>query len=288
MGKTKLEKHMEELEEMTSGNSKDAVTFAGKGLDLLKSIIGLSKKAGDAGEEDADEDPEDPADTNEDQGEIKNAGKIEKSVRNGGDLEDADEDPDDPAQAGDDAEGGSIITNKGKKIPKSGSPAVKKNYEFNEQTFEKSFYESYEDVVDASEAVAELAKSVSIIGRAHNSTNTLLKSVMEQNTVLAKALGEVLKAQASMAAEMNELKKQPASEPAPGFVVMQKKADSIKAGSKSLRKSDVQDTITDAMNAGHEDAAYLLKSLGVINPYDQEALQHFVDKVMPEDIREKL
>lgn len=283
---TKLEKHMEELEEMTSGNSKDAVTFAGRGLELLKSMIGLSKKAGDAGEEDADEDPEDPADTNEDQGEIKNAGKMKKSTRNGGDLEDADEDPDDPAQTGEDAEGGSIITNKGKKIPKSGSPAVKKSYEFDEDRFEKSFADTYEDVIDASEAVADLAKSVKVIGQAHNENASLIKSVISQNVVLAKAVSELLKSNASIAAELESLKKQPVTSPATGFVVMQKKASAEDQTSKSLQKSDIQDAIVDALNEGHAEAGTLLKKLGVIHSHAD--IKDFVENILPEDIREKL
>lgn len=286
---SKMEKHLQELEEMTSGNSKDAVTFAGRGLDLLKSIIGMntmSKKAGEAGEEDADEDPEDPAETKEDQGEIKNAGKIKKSVRNGGDLENADEDPEDPAQAGDDASGGSIITNKGKKIPKAGSSAVKKSYEFDEETFQKSFEETYEDVIDASEAVAELAKSVKVIGQAHTENADLIKSVISQNVVLAKAVGELLKSNASLAADIESLKKQPATSPAPGFVVMSKKAESAGEGAVRLAKSDIADVITTAMNEGYEGANTLLKKLGVC--HTQHDLKEFVDYVLPDDLKTQL
>jgi hypothetical protein len=255
-------------------------------LDLLKNMLGLNKSAGEADEEEADDEPEDPSETNEDQGEIKNAGKIEKSVKNGGDLEDADEDPDDPAQTGDGAKGGSIITNKGKKIAKESSAAVKKSYEFDEQLFAKHFEETYGEVVEASEAVAELAKSVKVIGNAHNENSVLLKSVMEQNVVLAKAVGELLKSNASIAAELNEIKAQPVNAPSAGFVVMTKKADKADTSAKSLRKSDIQDAIVDAMNNGHEDASQLLKSLGVI--HDQAGLKDFYDNVLPDDIKESI
>lgn len=287
MGKEqKMEKHLAELEELTSGNSKDAVTFAGRGLELLKSLIGgksLSKKVDDAADtEEIDEDEEDPAETGEKQGKAKTA--MEKSVHNGGDLEDADEDPEDPADTGEDAEGGSIITNKGKKIPKNGSPAIKKSYTFDEKHFEKSFVETYEDAIDASEALADLAKSVTVIGNAHNENAALLKSVMKQNVVLAQAVGELLKSQASIAAELEAIKGQPVNAPAPGFLMMSKKADSAGA-STSLRKSDIQDTLTDLMNSGYEGANQLLKKLGVI--HNQVDLKDFVDN-LPEDIQEKL
>lgn len=287
MGKTQLQKHMDELEEMTSGNSKDAVTFAGRGLELLKSMIGLgnlSKSKGGAGETEADEDPEDAADTNEDHDATDEG--LKKSTANGGELTNADEDPEDPADTGNEASGGSIITNKGKKISKDGSAAVKKSFEFDEDKFKKSVETTYEDVIDASEAVAELAKSVKVIGRAHNDNSALIKSVLEQNVTLARAVGELLKSSASIAAELESIKNQPVA-PASGFVVMSKKegTDSNKTP-KGLQKSDIQDALVDAMNSGHEEAGTLLKRLGVC--HSPQDIKNFVDNVLPDDIRETL
>jgi hypothetical protein len=288
--KTKLEKHIEELEEMTSGNSKDSVTFVGRGLELLKSIIGINaplakKKGRDASDvtEEEDEDPEDPADTNEDQDEAKNAGKMKKSA-NGGEIEEADDDPEDPAQAGDDAKGGSIITNKGKKIAKAGSAAVKKSIEFDEELFQKSFVETYADAIDASEALADLAKSFVEIGNAGNESRSLIKSVIKQNTVIANVIAELLKSQASLSAEMELIKKQPVDAPQQGFVIMSKKLDSKNAPIK-LNKSDIQDTLTDLMNDGLDGANMLLKKLGVI--HNQADLSDFIDN-LPDEIREKI
>jgi hypothetical protein len=271
----KLQKHIEELAELeknTSGGAHDAVTFTGKGLELLKSIFRAGKLSKKSEDEDEDYDDEDDLE------------KSDSSLRNGGGLEEADEDPEDPADTGEDeeggAKGGSIITNKGKRIPKKGSPAVK-HYEFDEERFEKNFIEEYAEVLDATPALAELAKSFAEVGQAVTATNATIAEIQRQNVILAKAVAELLKSNAALASDLELIKKQPVNTPASGFVVMQKKEGHTP---KTLRKSDIEDTLIDLMNAGKVEPM-LVKKLGAIR--NQQELEAFVES-LPYEVRELL
>lgn len=272
---SKLQKHLEELEENTTGNSHDSVTFAGKGLSLLKNLFKSAKKGEDELEEN-DEDDED-----EDEEEEKPKKKVKKEVKksvkaNGGDLEDEDDDPEDPGQKGKDE----IITNKGKRV--KGEGAVKKNASFfDEVRFEKSFdelEERHEEVLDASEALTDLAKQMR---RMEKSTGEGMGELQNTVLILGRALEKSLQAQSALAADMELIKKQPATSPSPGYVVMTKNT----AGKvRTLSKSDVEDAVAEAMNKGLVDSSDLAR-LGTIR--SQADLKAFVDE-LPASVQELL
>lgn len=308
----KFERHLAELGEMTSGGSHDAVTFSGKGLDFLRGLFkSASKKARKAEEEEPvfkDEfvDPDDMEldeleDFVEEHG-LKGAPKqrrresdeeYEERLRdfirdwmeeqteakknaNGGDLEE-EEEPEDPADDEED-----IITNHGKRIPKKSlRRAVKKHNADDVSRFEKSmddFEYEYGDVLDASPALEELARHVRSMVK---STSASMAEIKDTMMVLAKGLEQSLKAQAALAADLELIKKQPATSPATGFVVLNK---GERGGYRRLSKSEIEDTLTELMNKGEVDPATVAR-LGSIRS-DLE-LRDFVDN-LPASVREKL
>jgi hypothetical protein len=271
--KTKLEKHLEELEENTSGGSKDAVTFAGKGLSILSNLFkSLNKKADPVEEDEVDDEEEEEEDVK--------PRKVKKNAKkaNGGDYEESDEDIEDPAD-----DDGNIIANKGKKISKDSlKSAVSKNdRSFDERRFAKSMDE-HEDILDASPALKELSKAVRLMGKSMGSTNEQVEVVIEQNTALVKAVRELLKSNAALASDLELVKKQPVNAPATGYVVLNKQS----AGGKEVRlsKSDIQDSLTDFVNDGLVDAR-LLRDLNSVR--GDADLRNFVDN-LPASVREKL
>ncbi|KIL42071.1 hypothetical protein SD70_02490 [Gordoniibacillus kamchatkensis] len=262
-GKTKLEKHLEELGENTSGGAHDAVTFSGKGLSFLNRLFKSATKKKPVDDEDDDyDDDEDELD--------KNA--------NGGDLEEEDEDPDDPA----DKNGDDIISNRGQRKPKDSlQNAVSKSMHFDEIRFEKSVEDEFGDILDATPALAELAKSMKALGKSMNGAVATIQEVQEQNLILAKAVRELLKSQAAMAADLELVKKQPATSPATGFVVLNKGEG---GKGRKLSKSEIEDSLTDLMNAGMVDPRTVSR-LSYLRS-DSE-LREFVDS-LPQSVREKL
>lgn len=282
MAKTKLEKHLEELEENTSGGSHDAITFSGKGLGFLRDLFKSSKKDDkdrfDDEDDDDDEDMEDDDDDeDEDEKTKKKSRRAKKNEANGGDLEEEDDEEDDPGQEGEEE----IITNHGKRV--KGTDAVKKNaHNFDERRFEKSFRnfeEEHSDVLDASDALADLSKHVRTMAKA---TNSGMADLREQNVLLGKAVRELLKSNASLAADLELVKKQPTGNPAPGFVVLNKGETNGKG--RRLSKSDIQDVVTDAMNNGLVDSR-TLSSLRTLNT--EAELSNYVNN-LPASVRELL
>jgi hypothetical protein len=241
--KTKIEKHLEELGEGTTGGAHDSVTFAGKGLALLKGLFTSSKKLEKSDEDDDDSDDDD--DDLEERKTKKNA-KI-----NGGDLEEEDEDSEEPSSGSN-----SIIANKGQRIPKDSlQTAVSKNGRvFDERRFAKSM-EEYAEVYDGSAALSDLAETIRTLGKSMRGTNESIAEVKEQNVILAKALREVLKSNAALASDIELIKSQPATNPASGFVVLNKQEGN--GQSRRLSKSDIQDTLTDLVNDGVLESKHL-------------------------------
>jgi cobalamin biosynthesis protein CobT len=276
---TKLEKHLEALGEETSGNAHDAVTFSGKGLGFLRDMFkGAKKRDEDDMDDDMDEDDldDDDEDEDEDEDRTKKSRKARKNA-NGGDLEEEDdEDLEDPGQQGDDE----IITNHGKRV--KGEGAVKKNArQFDVRRFEKSFDEfnsDHEDVLDASDALSDLSNQVRKLGK---STHAGMNEIREQNLVLAKAVRELLKSNAALAADLEQVKKQPVSAPPSGFVVMSKNDD---GKARRLSKSDIQDVVEDAMYDGLVDSGTLAR-LGACR--SQQELKAYVDG-LPADVQSRL
>lgn len=272
----KLKKHLEELSDATSGGSHDAVTFSGKGLSILGRLFKSTKKKEDY--EDSEEDKlEDELGEEEETQEKSGKKKVKKSVKsNGGPLEEEDTDMDDPGQEGEEE----IITNKGKRI--KGEGVVKKNAPFfDERRFEKSFDEfetQHEEVLDASDALSDLTRQMKYMAK---SVSSGIGELQESVRVLAKGLEHSLQAQASMAAELELIKKQPASAPNPGFVVMTKNAS---GKVRTLKKSEIEDAVTNAMNQGLVEASALVR-LGQART--QNDLIAFVD-ALPADVREML
>lgn len=353
MAKSKLEKHLQELEDMTSGGAHDAVTFSGRGLGFLKDLFKSSKvkKKDDELEDDADElekdDDEDCVECPEcgcevpcDDDECPECGhdmeKVEKGAhkhgvkkpashmkkshgdgeeciecpecgeecddcnfcpncgcdlscadddsnnagfggrRNGGYLEYGNESGfSDPGQRG----VRQVITNHGRRL--SGKGAVHKNaghHDDLQKSFDR-FEETYKEVLDASEALGDLTKHVRSLAKNNVDSMTQLQDSIR---VLAKGLQQSLKAQASLAADLELIKKQPGTVPASGFVVMNNRKQ---GKSRQLSKSDIQDVLTDLMNEGNEDASHLLKKLGVLHTGVE--LKKFVDS-LPAQMQEHL
>lgn len=272
---SKLEKHLEELGEATSGNSHDSVTFAGKGLNFLRDLFKSTKKDDEEEELEESEEEEEEEEKPPQKKAKKTKKNIKKSVRNGGDIEEEDEELDDPGQEGEEE----IITNKGKRM--SGKGAVKKNASFfDEVRFEKSFdefEENHGDVLDASDAITDLAKQMR---RMAKSTSEGMSGLQNTVLTLGKALEKSLEAQASLAAEMELIKKQPATSPSMGYVVMSKNAE---GQPRTLSKSEIQDIVTDAVNEGLVNAQALTR-LGMAR--SQTELNAFV-KSLPENVQEK-
>lgn len=279
MGKTKLEKHLEELGENTSGGAHDSITASGKGLAWIRELIKGSKKDEEdrlEDEEEDEEDMDDDEDEDEDGKSTKKSRRAKKNEANGGELEEEDDDEDDPGQEGEEE----IITNHGKRV--KGTGAVKKNARFDERRFEKSFddfEDEHADVLDASEALADLSKHVRSMAK---STNAGMTELREQNVLLGKAVRELLKSNVSLAADLELVKKQPVGNPAPGFVVLNK-SDANGRG-RRLSKSDIQDAVTDAMNEGLVDSR-VLSSLRTLNT--EAELSNYVNN-LPASVRDRL
>lgn len=290
MAKTKLEKHLEELEESTSGNAHDAVTFSGKGLGFLRDLFkGAKKMDKDEDEDDMDDDLDDDLDDEEDEIERKqkqSTRRAEKSKtrknRNGGDLEEEDDDPEDPGDDGDEE----IITNHGERLRGEGAvKRAKKNAgnRFDERRFVKSMNE-FEDVLDASPALEELTRAVRVLGKSASGTRAQVEAVMEQNVLLGRAVRELLKSNAALAADMELIKKQPATSPAMGFAVMGARTGTGQAGARRMSKSELADTITDLMSEGVADPQHL----AMLQRARTEAeLTQFVNS-LPDAVRERL
>lgn len=239
--KTKLEKHLEELGESTTGGAHDSITFTGKGLAFLKGLFSPKslEKSDDDDSEDDDEDEE-------------GARKTKKNENaNGGDYEEEDEDPVDPA-----SEKGNIIGNKGKRIPKEslGTAVSKNDRAFDERRFAKSVADN-EDILDASPALNDLTKAIRTMGKSMNGTNESIEEVKEQNRILGKAVRELLKSNAALASDIELIKSQPVTNPASGFVVLNKSEGNGQG--RRLSKSDIQDTLTDLVNDGLIESKHL-------------------------------
>ncbi|UOF90781.1 zinc ribbon domain-containing protein [Fodinisporobacter ferrooxydans] len=314
MDKTKLKKHLEDLGEQTSGGAHDAITFSGKGLGFLRDLFKGAKHKNVEDEETEEDDddliecPECGEECDEDCNFCPNCGcdledaegkeekskkgkktkkhdmanmKKSKNAANGGELdEENEEDLEDPGQEGDEE----IITNKNKRIKKDSlKSAVKKNTRtFDERRFVKNideFEEEHVDVLDASPALQELSKNVRYLAK---NTNVQIQEIADQNILLAKAVRELLKSNAAMAADLELIKKQPATSPATGYVVLNKQAGSSKA--RKLRKSEIEDVVTDAMNDGLVEPMALAK-LGTLRTQDE--LQSFVES-LPDEVQERL
>lgn len=280
MAKTKLQKHLEELGENTSGGSHDAVTFSGKGLGFLSGLFKSAKKDEEdfEDEDDLEEGMDEEEDEEEDEKPKKKSRRAKKNEANGGDLEEEDEDDlEDPGQEGEEE----IITNKGKRV--KGTGAVKKNTRnFDERRFEKSlndFEEDHADVLDASEALADLSGHVRSMAK---STNAGFAELREQNVLLGKAVRELLKSNAALAADLELVKNQPATSPSTGFLTYELAKSEGEKGRK-LRKSEVADIIAEAMNDGLVES----RSLAQLSRLNTQAeLQHFVNG-LPSEVRAK-
>jgi len=164
-----------------------------------------------------------------------------------------------------------------------GTGAVKKNARnFDERRFQKSFdafEEEHGEVLDASDALADLTKHVRAMAKSNTAGIAELQSTV---MVLAKGLHQSLKAQASLAADLELIKKQPATSPANGFVVLNKTGANGKA--RSLSKSDIQDVVVDAMNDGLVDN---LAPARLQKCRTQAELQDFVES-LPADVQATL
>jgi len=275
--KTKLQKHMEELGEETSGGSHDAITASGRGLSFLERLFKSANKK-DEYEDDMDDNDDDDEDEDDEEDVPakkvkKSEGKSSKKV-NQETLEDEDED--DLEDPGDGEE--EIIANKGERV--KGAAALGKSRAFDERRFQKSM-EEYEDVMDATPALENLAKSVRLLGKSSNATQEQIGQVIEQNVLLGKAVRELLKSNAALASDVELIKSQPGTSPSNGFVVFNKN----ESGAAGVSKYDIQDALTDAMNDGHDEAPDLLKNLSRVN--DARALKKFVSE-LPEDIKNRL
>ena len=308
---TKLQKHLEALADETSGGAHDAVTFSGKGLSFLSNLFKSSKRRDEEEYEDDDmdddllDDDEEEGDEerNDDEGReddeegddkkrrTRKSRKTRKSTRthkshrdweyeaNGGDLEEEDEDDyeDDPGQEGDEE----IITNHGRRV--NARNAVKKNARgFDERRFVKSmndFEESHEDVLDASDALYDLTKQIRALAK---STATMNDDTQGSIRSLAKGLEASLRAQAALAADIELIKKQPATSPASGFVVLNKSGTGQKA--RRLAKSDIADVVNEAMQEGLVPPMMNAK-LATLN--SQAELTDFVNS-LPADVQARL
>lgn len=272
---SKLQDHLDELGENTTGNAHDSVTFAGKGLSLLKNLFKGAKKSDD---EDLGEEEDEEEEDEEETPKKKVKKEVKKSVKaNGGELEEEEEDIEDPGQKGKDE----IITNHGKRV--SGKGAVKKNASFfDEVRFEKSFddlEEKHEEVLDASDALTDLAKQMRRMAKSSGeSMNELQNTVL----ILGRALEKSLQAQSSLAADMELIKKQPVGNPSPGYVVMTKSTTGGKT--RTLSKSDIADVVADAMNEGLVDSSDLARLNGIRSQAD---LQAYVND-LPASVQEQL
>jgi len=296
VAKTKLEKHMEELEEMTSGGAHDAVTFSGKGLGFLRDLFKSNKKRDEEEEPEEEEEEEETSeeDDEEDEDEEKKekgkgrkakksmrghagAGKTSKEV-NEETLEDEGEEEEDPGEGEEDT----VIANKGKRV-NTKDALGKSERGFDEVRFEKSmteFESEYEDVLDASDALSALTGHFRDMAK---STNAGIAELQDSVRLLAKGLEQSLKAQAAMASDLELVKKQPVGAPPTGIFAMAKSQD---GSTSKVSFYDVQDALTEAMNAGNEDAPQLLKSLSNISSNEQE-LRKFV-KSLPDEVKEYL
>lgn len=308
---TKLEKHMEALEEATSGGAHDAVTFSGRGLGFLRELFkgakkmsakdeddmedGLFDDVDDEGDEERDDDAERDADEDEDEDTVKKTRRAKKSARakkssrkdweyeaNGGDLEEVDyEDDEDPGQEGDEE----IITNHGRRV--NAKYAVQKNARgLDARRFAKSmqtFEQEYDDVLDASDALRELSKHVRVLGKSAAASQAGFAEVQQSLRLLAKAVGQSLQAQASMAADLELVKKQPGAMPSSGVFVMQKGASGSSKGRK-LSKSDIADVVNDAMIEGLVDH---MTNARIATLYTQAELNDYVNN-LPAEVQARL
>ena len=298
---TNLQKHLDALAEETSGGAHDAVTFSGKGLGFLRNLLKgekrrkeedddnemddeLDDEEREEGDEERDEDEEREEKETPKRRTRKSARRTKKSHRdweyeaNGGDLEEIDdEDDEDPGQEGDEE----IITNHGRRV--KAKQAVQKNARgFDERRFTKSikgFEEDYEDVLDASDALRDLTKHVRFLAK---STAGMSEDVQSSIRSLAKGLEASLRGQAALAADIELIKKQPATSPASGFVVLNKTGTGQKA--RRLAKSDIADVVNEAMQEGLVDPMMNAK-LAYLNT--QAELTDFVNR-LPADVQARL
>ncbi len=297
MANQDFEKYMGAIGESTTDGAHDAVTFSGKGLGFLKDLFKSGKKRSEReyDEDDMDDeldedeamDGDDEREDDEDEEEEKPTRKTRKSRRtkksrrdwedeaNGGDLEELDEEDydEDPGQEGDEE----IITNHGRRV--NAKQAVKKNARgYNERRFVKSFdrfQEENEDVLDASPVLDGLAKSVRTLAK----SNAALR---RDNYNLGKALEALLKGQASLAADFEQIKRQPATSPASGFVVMNKNSNGKQ--SRRLSKSEIADVVNDAMIDGLVSPS-MNSRLATLRT--QQELTDFVNS-LPAEVQERL
>lgn len=275
----KLQKHLAALGDNTSGGSHDAVTFAGKGLQVLRDLFKHAKKDDYEGTEEDEDEGGEGQEEPDDKRKKKSAMKKKASSRaaNGGDLEEEDEEGlSDPGQEGDE----DIIANRGEH--KKGKGAVKKSAPvFDERRFEKSMREveeRNEDVLDASDALADLSKSMRLLAK---NAGAGLNEIQDGVVAIGGAVRELLKSQASLAADIELIKKQPAAVPSPGFIVLTKNGD---GKIRTLKKSEIEDAVTDAVNQGLVDGK-MLSQLGSIR--SQDDLKAYVD-ALPAKVQEML
>jgi hypothetical protein len=299
---TKLQKHLEALGEETSGGAHDAVTFSGKGLGFLRDLFKSDKRReeedddndelddelDDEEREEGDEERDDDEERDEKERPKRRTKKSKRSANkshrdweydaNGGDLEEIDdEDDEDPGQEGDEE----IITNHGRRV--NAKQAVKKNaISFDQRRFAKSmtqFEDEYSEVLDASDTIADLSKHVRFLAK---STASMGEDVQASIRSLAKGLEASLRGQAALAADIELIKKQPATSPATGFVVLNKSGTRQK--SRRLSKSDIADVVNDAMQDGLI-APMMNAKLATLN--SQAELTDFVNS-LPADVQARL
>ncbi len=184
------------------------------------------------------------------------------------------EEEDDPGEG----EKDTVIANKGKRV--NTKDALGKSIRgFDDRRFEKSmdgFEADYHDVLDASDAIGALAKSMRVMAK---STTDGIEELQGNIRLLAKGLEQSLKAQAAMASDLEMVKKQPVGSQG-GIYAM---AKNTSGGNIKVNFYEVQDALTEAMNHGSEDAMEMLKSLPQIQ-HDQKALTELV-KSLPEDVK---
>jgi hypothetical protein len=277
----KLQEHMAALGDNTSGGSHDAVTFAGRGLQVLRDLFKRAKKDNYEGsEEDEEEDEEGMEEEPVKKKKMKKKAGGKKYEANGGPLEDEDEEGlDDPGQEGEE----DIIANHGEH--KKGKGAVKKSEgTFDERRFQKNldgFEDRNEDVLDASDALAELTKHVRTLAKSAGAMDTGMSEVQGTVFAIAKSQQALLKSVTGLAADLEQIKKQPGTAPAPGFVVMTKNA----AGKpRILAKSEIADVVAEAANQGLVDGMSLRKLHSASTP---EELNAFVT-ALPADVQAML
>ena len=336
--RTKLEKHLAALDDATTGNANDAVTFVGKGLNLLKSLVKsapMSDLSSDLSSSEASSDsssseldtkkvkknaaPQDSSESMEEEEEdldksytglsgssADSSSSMEDEVEkrtvrknasstveraNGGYVETASSSDYDEDPAGEKARGHAQFTNHGQKI-KANQALKSAGFPYDERRFQKSLKnleEQNSDVLDASPVMADMSKELRRMSKSVGAGMTELQgSIM----VIAKAMEKSLRAQASLAAEVETLKKSAApATPASGFVMLEKSSKHDAAGkTRVLSKTELSNTLTVAIDDATDPdlKGRLVKSLRQLGSARSEDEIVSVVESLPADMRAKL